>query len=222
MSNKEIKPYDDPEYGLYLPDHAEVGRGLVPSGERVIIRRETRWPLLTALGGALIPPLGKWHRKVYERVFEEEMESLAQELEEKGLVGEHKLVQASVVREKISRSRGKFSGSIFGISGGFESDTHAESKILFAWQTGRGVIVLSEAEAKKIEMILEDNEAPTVEFEFDASKLISQPIYAAGALVRESFRHPNGYLNSSLVTVKIRGKSPEQISQFLLASGEEK
>jgi len=216
----EIVPSNQEESGLWLTGKESPTRGLVAAEERSIIRSETRKSLLVAGVGFLFPPLGKWQRKIYAQVLEEEMTALGQELEEKGLIGEHNLVQSSVVREKIARSHGSFNGSIFSISGSYDSETKSESKILFAWQTAKGAIVLSESEARKIEIIIEDKEIPSVEFEFDASRLISQPLYGAGALVRKSFRHPNGYINSSLVTVTIRGKSPGQINEFLLALGE--
>lgn len=213
--SKEIIDSND---GLWVPDKESVASGLVFAEERSIIRHETRRSLLTAAAGLLITPLGEWQRRVYTRVFQEEAKLLLEELEEKGLIWEHQLVQSSVIREKISKSHGEFSGSLFSISGSYVSETKPQSKILFAWQTKNGAVVLSETETRKIELIFEDKEIPTVEFEFDASKLISQPVYAGGALVRKSFRHPNGYLNNSLVTITLKGKSPEHINQFLLAS----
>lgn len=204
------------DYLAPLPNQPVIKRGLVTAGDRAIVRGETRASLLKSLA---LWFLGAKTRgdEIYKKVLEEEMKNLALEMEQLGLLGEHPLVDAPhVLREQISQASGSFSGSLFGITGSFESSSQHITSVLFAWQSARGII-FSEIGLKQVLMTTGEMEGnPTVEFEFDANRLISQPLYAKGALVRKIYGHPNGYIDDTLVRAIFKTNRDADIWKFLV------
>jgi hypothetical protein len=91
------------------------------------------------------------------------------------------------------------SGSLLGFSGSFDLSSRPELSVLFAWQTAQGGVVISQVPLQRISITVDPQTySPAVAFEFSAKRLISQPIWAKGALVRKSFAHPNRYLEEAL------------------------
>lgn len=224
MSEERIIPfYPDEEHTVFspddelvLPDDNDIASGLVAAGDRLIIRPGTRLPMLEAIGLSIIGA-----RKTYDRIvkkaMEEEMGALAREMDGKGLFGEHPLIQYELVRERVTEMHGYLTGSLLGISGRLDAQSDYVSRILFAWQTRIGRIIFTQLNVKDIQVEVRDGQGvPTVEFQFAGDRLLSQPLWAKGALVRQSFGHPNGYIDHALVSATFRAGDLQNLEGFIV------
>lgn len=200
-----------------LPDNNSVTRGLITSKDRLIVNKVSRGAIWKA-GFLDVAGFKRRGDEILLRVFKAEREALANEMQEKSLFGEHPLVVTQILREQVSRSQGSIQGSLlFGISGQHESSVGSISRILFAWQNEQGRIIFSEVDLKEIEILLEEGvKNPTVEFEFNAERLLYTPLSEGCAVVRRSYGHPNGYINNALARVIIRTETPDRLGQFLV------
>lgn len=211
--------WPDPKNGDPLPEGNTVTPGLVVCTDRFFtVNTATRGPMIiSAL--LTLAGFGKEADKIDLAVFEQEREALANEMRENGLFGEHPLVATQVLREQVSRAQGSIEGSLLlGFSGQYQSRTDNASRILFAWQTGQGRIIFSEVPLERVEILLRDGENPTVEFEFDASRLLYTPVSHGLAVVRRSYGHPNGYIKQALARVTFTAETPDQLGQFLVTA----
>ena len=199
-----------------LPDDTNIRAGLVTDGNRVIINYKTRRPMWRAIALILLGRKRKGD-EIYKQVLQEEMQDLGVEMAEKGLLGEHSLVSSRSIRERVSRSRGYIGGSVLSFAGSFEADSDHKSRVLFAWRSQADKIIFSQVDIENIEVVVDESiDKPTVAFEFNARKLIEQPLYAKGALVRYSFGHPNRYLEAALSRVTFKVNSKPGLQEYLL------
>lgn len=194
--------------------------GLV-SKQTPVLRTEAMPPMWVR---ALTLGLARPNRKKLEQVLEEERETLRRDLEAKGMLGEHNLVRASLLREPASRSHGSIEGNILRFSGQYDSATEQRSRVLFGWQKPDDSIVVSEIPLTSVQIFVDENtSANTVVFDFEEERLIREGVeirgtryhFLDGAVTRFVSVNPNDYINKGLVTATFRAPNEQQLNEFV-------
>lgn len=217
----EIHALESPEsksngHGFYSFPRDPSPSGVVYTGDCAIVRESTRIPGLVGFALDAIPGLKKPMKRLFERIWREETIELAVQMKEEDLLGDHPLVNLTIVREQVSRTHGSLGGSLFGIHGELDSITKPESKVLFAWTYKDNQTIFSEITLNQFVLKRADGVIPSVKFTFDANKLLYQPFYAYGAFVRRSYGHPNGYLNNALVNALITMPKDQNVWDYII------
>jgi hypothetical protein len=200
--SKEIQPN---------PEHS----GLIPRRSDKLFRTDAIVPVWKRV---LTFNMARPDRNKIDGVLTEEREKLLQDLETKGLLGEHPLVKATMMREPTSQSHGNIHGNILWFEGQHDASSEHKSRVAFAWQRPNGTMIFSEVPLDTVQIVVDDSHRlTTVEFQFEESRLVQEfhEVFLDGAVYRYSSENPNGYIQTGLASAVFTTPQEEYLQDFL-------